>query len=195
MKHKRAVLFITLGILCILSALSLAVYNIIDENNAQKSVTQTIQELDTQIPEKTEAQQLTVPLEQPVVPALFVDGYNYIGVLNIPALGLTLPVQDTWSDKQLKVSPCLYKGNLFDGMIIAGHSYKAHFKYLSSLNIGDTITFTDIDGNVWNYTVCATEIINGYDVEQMEKGDFDLTLFTCTYTSKDRFTVRCKLML
>ena len=53
--------------------------------------------------------------------------------------------------------------------------------------------FRDLDGNVWTYTVAGTEIIDGNDVERMEAGDWDLTLFTCTYGGQERFTVRCAL--
>ena len=91
------------------------------------------------------------------------------------------------------MAPCRYAGNLYDGLIIAGHNYVSHFKKLSQLAPGDAVRFTDVDGNVWEYTVTTTEIISGYDVEGMEEGDWDLTLFTCTYGGQDRVTVRCTM--
>ena len=51
--------------------------------------------------------------------------------------------------------------------------------------------FTDVEGNVLSYTVAETELLDGSDVEAMEAGDWDLTLFTCTVGGKTRVTVRC----
>lgn len=193
MKSKRAAVLITAGVLCLAGALGLTVKNIFDEERAAESADVGVEELREIIPKKETEEQQLVPEPQVVVPTITLDDRDYIGVLDIPALGRTLPVQGEWSDALLKYSPCLYKGDLYDGMIIAGHNYRSHFAGLSKLQAGDKITFTDVDGNVWNYTVAGTETIQGYDVAKMEDGDWDLTLFTCTYGGQQRYTVRCTL--
>jgi len=121
------------------------------------------------------------------------DGRYYIGLLEVESLGLCLPIQDTWSEAQLKVSPCLYQGTVAEGMIIAGHNYRSHFSRLPALPVGDAIRFTDVDGAVWNYRVASAEIIAGHDVTAMESGDWDLTLFTCTAGGENRYTLRCTM--
>ena len=193
MKSKRAAVLITAGVLCLAGALGLTVKNIFDEERAAASADVGVEELREIIPKKETEEQQLVPEPQVVVPTITLDDRDYIGVLDIPALGRTLPVQGEWSDALLKYSPCLYKGDLYDGIIIAGHNYRSHFAGLSKLQAGDKITFTDVDGNVWNYTVAGTETIQGYDVAKMEDGDWDLTLFTCTYGGQQRYTVRCTL--
>ena len=52
--------------------------------------------------------------------------------------------------------------------------------------------FTDADGNVFSYEVDTIETVGGTDIEKMESGDWDLTLFTCTTGGKARAAVRCK---
>lgn len=193
MKNKRAAALIAAGVLCLAGAIGLTARNLVEEDRAARSADQGVQELRQIIPEKAAEEQELFPEPQVVVPTITLDDRAYIGVLDIPALDRTLPVQETWSDALLKHSPCLYKGDLYDGMIIAGHNYRSHFAGLSKLQAGDKITFTDVDGNVWNYTVAGTEVIQGYDVEGMESGDWDLTLFTCTYGGQQRHTVRCTL--
>ena len=193
MKSKRAAVLITAGVLCLAGALGLTVKNIFDEERAAESADVGVEELREIIPKKETEEQPLVPEPQVVVPTITLDDRDYIGVLDIPALGRTLPVQGEWSDALLKYSPCLYKGDLYGGMIIAGHNYRSHFAGLSKLRAGDKITFTDVDGNVWNYAVAGTETIQGYDVAKMEDGDWDLTLFTCTYGGQQRYTVRCTL--
>ena len=53
------------------------------------------------------------------------------------------------------------------------------------------VSFTDAVGNVFLYTVAELETLGKTDVEEMQAGDWDLTLFTCTYGGKNRVTVRC----
>ena len=59
------------------------------------------------------------------------------------------------------------------------------------LRPGDEVRFTDTEGNAFRYTVAELETLGKYDVEEMAAGDWDLTLFTCTYGGQSRVTVRC----
>jgi len=43
------------------------------------------------------------------------------------------------------------------------------------------------------YTVSGVETLGGKDVAGMNAGDWDLTLFTCTYGGAGRVVVRCRL--
>ena len=62
------------------------------------------------------------------MPVLQADGKSYIGVLDIPALGLSLPVMSQWSYPNLKLAPCRYTGSAYSGnLILAGHNYPSHF--------------------------------------------------------------------
>lgn len=116
-----------------------------------------------------------------------------IGILEIPALHLRLPVLSTWSYALLKKAPCRYTGSVYlDNMVIAAHNSKAHFKKLSQLEKGDIITFTDAVGNVFSYEVAGIEILQPDQVEDMTSGHWPLTMFTCTYGGASRVTVRCE---
>ena len=53
------------------------------------------------------------------------------------------------------------------------------------------MTFTDMDGVAWEYRVVAQEILDSGAVEDVTGGEYDLTLFTCTYGGENRITVRC----
>ena len=71
------------------------------------------------------------------------------------------------------------------------HNYASHFGGLSELSEGDNVFFTDMDGIVTMYEVVAQDILDPYAVEEMTSGEFDLTLFTCTYGGQSRVTVYC----
>ena len=127
------------------------------------------------------------------MPTVEVNGQECVGMIEIPALGLKLPVISEWSDAKLKKAPCRYSGSAYlKNMIIAGHNYRTHFSGIKRLNPGDSVVFTDADGNVFSYEVTEIETVGGYDIEKMEDGDWDLTLFTCTNKGKARAAVRCR---
>ncbi len=126
----------------------------------------------------------------------YVQEMSYMGLLSIPSLGLELPVMSDWSYPNLRVAPCRYSGTVADGnLIIAAHNYRSHFGRISELDSGDEIIFTDGGGVVHKYNVVQSEIINGKDAAAMEYGsdDWDITLFTCTYSGLTRVTVRAVL--
>ena len=120
------------------------------------------------------------------------DGAYYIGVLTIPALEKILPIQSDWSETKLKSTPCRYSGSIEEGeLVIAGHNYKKHFTGLSKLAQGDSVVFTDLEGNQMFYEVREIYTVAATDIEGMIDSGYDLSLFTCNYGGKARVTVRC----
>ena len=133
--------------------------------------------------------QLDPQMEMPVTT---IDGVDYIGVLEIPALKLTLPVAGDWSYALLDLAPCRYAGSAYlDDLVILGHNYRGFFRDLSQLQPGDTVFFTDTDGNRFSYAVSDFEQLRPPQTEDMLAGDWDLTLFTCTPGGQNRLAVRC----
>lgn len=193
MRRRRFQILLAAGTLCLAAALCLAGYNIWDEQRATVSASEAVEVLVREIPDRPEKEQPLAPEPQPMMTSVELDERYYVGLLEIPDLELTLPIQREWSDALLHYSPCVYQGTLADGLIIAGHNYRSHFAHLNQLAAGAEIRLRELDGNVWTYTVAGSEIIDGNDVESMAAGDWDLTLFTCTYGGQERFTLRCSL--
>lgn len=126
------------------------------------------------------------------MPVVTVGGYDYIGWLTLPTLGLELPVMSEWSYARLKIAPCRYTGSAYSGdMVLAAHNFSSHFGRLSELSPGDEVLFTDVEGNVFRYEVADAEILQPTAVEEMTAGEWPLTLFTCTYGGRTRLTIRC----
>jgi len=190
-----------LGLLLIAAALCRFIYNEQEAELAAQTAEQALQEIaDTthvlEQPQESEIQPI-IPdyISDPTMemPTVEVDGNFYIGVLEIPALELSLPIISEWNNTRLKQAPCRYQGSVYlDNLIIAGHNYKKHFGGLKNLQIGNTITFTDMNEHCFSYTVTALEELDGTAIESMESGDWDLTMFTCTIGGKKRVTVRCE---
>ena len=128
------------------------------------------------------------------MPTREIEGRTYIGMLEVPALELSLPIMSEWSYPRLKKAPCRYVGSIYSkDMIICGHNYDRHFGRLKELAVGEEVRFTDMDGNVFIYAISGTEQLGKYAVDEMLAGDWDLTLFTCTKGGQTRVTVRCTL--
>ena len=92
---------------------------------------------------------------------------------------------------RLADAPCRYSGSAQgDDLIIAGHNYKSHFAPLNQVAVGDTATFWDAAGTAHRYRVQEIVRLDGSAVTDMTAGEWDLTLFTCTYGGKQRLTLR-----
>ena len=194
-----------LGTALIFGALSLFFYNQHEAAEAEKVSVMIMPQLMEVIEEKEEAATEPETYVQPVGtpldyldPSAFemteveIDGHAYIGYLAIPELELELPVMADWNYKKLRVAPCRYTGSVRgEDLVIMAHNYASHFGTLSKLSEGDSVIFTDMDGIVTVYEVVAQDILDPYAVEEMTSGEFDLTLFTCTYGGENRVTVYC----
>ena len=125
------------------------------------------------------------------MPGEKVNGHEYIGTLSIPSLGLKVPVQRNWSYENLSVSPCRYSGSAYAGnLTIIAHTY--HFGKLSSLALDATITFTDMENNVFRYVVREKNTISPNDANEIAHSGYDLTLVTCTLSGTKRVAVYCE---
>ena len=128
----------------------------------------------------------------PELPTAIIDGYGYIGQLALPTLQLTLPVMSDWDYDRLKIAPCRQFGwPCTDDLVIAAHNYPSHFGRLDRLAKGDSVIFTDMDGQETGYSVREICIIPPTQAASVFDSGFDLVLYTCTYGGENRVAVFC----
>lgn len=188
-KKQFGTILMILGLVLVLAASSLIAYNIWDEKRANDILTQVLDELDALEGGETSELEMDMPI-------LTLDSGTYIGVLEIPVLGLRLPVMKEWNYPKLKISPCRYSGSVYtNDMVVVAHNYRSHFGTLNQLQPADDIWFIDMNGNRFHYKVAEIESVMPTEIEHMITGDWDLTLFTCNYSGRARVTVRCNLNL
>ena len=194
MWHKIGTVSMALGTVLVLAALSLFLWNRWEDARAgvvieeiQPAVEEYIETADGE--ENAGETSGSDSLEMAVAK---IDGYEYIGYISIPALGLDLPVMSSWSYEQLKIAPCRYYGSTKTGnLVIAAHNYSRHFGNIKDLSQGDAVRFTDMEGTVTRYEVEEIDTLSPTAVEEMTDSGYALTLFTCTYGGQSRVTVRC----
>lgn len=192
-RMKRGTICIGLGLLLLAAALCITAYNLLDEARANREAQIAALELSTQIdsPDAIPAYMLNPDMP---LPTKTIDGMQYVGLLEIPALDLTLPIISDWSYPGLRIAPCRYSGTPYlNNMVIAAHNYSEHFGRLKELKQGDEAIFTDMTGNVFIYTVAQSDVLKPTAIKEMISGDWDLSLFTCTPGGQSRFAIRCAL--
>ena len=159
-----------------------------------------------------EKQSGLVDLEACEAPAADLTAYGVedeiIGVLEIPAMELTMPVYLGASDEHLAAGAAVLGntsapiGGDDTNCVIAGHrGWKGadYFRHIDRLQVGDTVTLT----NLWKtltYTVADIQIIQPHEVDKIkiQQGRGLLTLVTChPYASggRQRYVVYCERVL
>ena len=150
-----------------------------------------------------------VDLEACEEPAADLTAYGIedemIGVLEIPAMELTMPVYLGASDAHLAAGAAVLGntsapiGGNSTNCVIAGHrGWKGadYFRHIDRLAVGDTVTLT----NLWEtltYTVADIQIIQPHEVEKIKiQPNRDLlTIITChPYASggRQRYVAYCE---
>lgn len=192
---------ITAGILCIAVCAGLVSGNLRENRQAAESSGRRLSAVREHISENMQSENentdeitpLPYTAEEKEMPVEEVGGEDYIGILSIPALELEMPVTSECSLYTLRDTIGRYYGSVRTGdLVIAGHNYQSGFGRLRQLTPGDILTFTEMDGEQHSYTVGELEILEPGDVEDMIQSSYELSLYTCTYTGRQRFTVRCK---
>ena len=197
MRNKAGIVFIALGAVLILSALLLLLYNRHEADLAGKEAEILLSDVEAAIGGQTSSggpteETETEPTLPPELPVVHLNGYDYVGYVEIPALELKLPVMATWDYDLLQVAPCRQFGSSrTDDLVIAAHNYVTHFGYLKKLIPGDTVIFTDMDGIVNTYAVEKTETLDPTSVDAVKNSGCDLVLYTCTIGGKTRVCVFC----
>ena len=157
-KGKAGIALITAGSLLLAAALLLVGYNLADEYRAGKEAEHVLEVLQQQIPTQEERKaQEDAALEQTELPDYVlnpdmemptqeIEGNDYIGVVDIPSLGLSLPVMSEWSYPKLKLAPCRYYGSAYTGCLtIVAHNYHTHFGLLREVLVGtQAVSYTHL---------------------------------------------------
>ena len=157
----------------------------------------------------TEKQCNLTDLEACEEPAADLTAYGIedeiIGVLEIPAMELTMPVYLGASDDHLAAGAAVLGntsapiGGANTNCVIAGHrGWRGadYFRHIDKLAVGDTVTLT----NLWKtltYTVADIQIIQPHEANKIkiQQGRDLLTLLTChPYASggRQRYVVYCE---
>ena len=187
-RKLRGKIFIVLGFLLVFVATGIFMVNDHQDRKAGENAAILLEELK----EQQAKSYVNTDSAEGEMPEQTLMGYNLVGTITVPKVGIELPVLNEWSYELLKISPCRYSGSVEnDDFIILGHNYKSHFSPLKNCSVGDQVCFTDVNGITHIYAISEIETLYKTELDKLTSSNYDLTLFTCTNSGQSRFVIRC----
>lgn len=128
-------------------------------------------------------------------------GFDVAGRIEIPKTKVDYPILTTAGNREIKVAVGIQYGvwpNEPGNTVIAGHNYRngLFFSNNKKLNVGDIIYITDNAGVKLKYTIYnkyeTTPEDTDYMVRNIEPGQREISLTTCTDDSKARLILWAK---
>ena len=182
-------IFLIIGIcLLITAAVLLVTWQLLISSAESKTIeyVSTIREL---IPEPQGA----VPEERRdnTMSSLSVDGTDFIGIMELPRFGSALPVCTDW--KSTTKYPCRFDGSIYDRTLkIGATTQKGQYSFYRDISVGDSLLFTDTEGNLFSYNVTDIRYSDSADLEALQMKDSDLTLFIKNIYAFEYIIIYCK---
>ncbi len=197
MRRGISTVLIALGVLLILGAAGLLLYNRQEADEAASVSARILPQISEYVEVARETATVPPPERDPQspppeMPVAEFNGQKYVGVLTIPAIKYEVQVLSECSLELLRLGACRFHGSTYgEDLVICAHNYYGLFRSLASLHPGDQVLFTDMDGLTWSYEVAGLETLGPNMVDEMIHSDYALTFFTCTYGGQSRLTLRC----
>lgn len=123
---------------------------------------------------------------------LSVDGNDFVGILEMPRYESALPVSADWG--KLTRYPCRFSGSVYDCSIqIGATSQKGQYDFYREISLGDTLLFTDMEGNRFTYTVTNLRYEKHADQTALNREEAALTLFIKNVYDFEYLIVSCNI--
>ena len=127
------------------------------------------------------------------MPVLSVEGINFAGILEIPKYGSTLPVCADWGE--VSKYPCCLAGSVYDRtMQIGGTSQKGQYDFYREISVGDSVFFTDMEGNRFSYEVTDIRYEKHADQSALRREDAAMVLFVKNIYSFEYVVIYCNIL-
>ena len=121
---------------------------------------------------------------------LSVDGTDFVGMIEIPRYGSVLPVGAKWG-KSSKY-PCRFDGSVYDGTLqIGATTQKGQYDFYRDLSVGDTVVYTDMEGNRYTYRITSLRYEKHADQAALQREEAALTLFIKNIYSFEYLIISC----
>lgn len=122
---------------------------------------------------------------------LSVDGVDFVGIVELPQYGSVLPVCGHWG--RTSRYPCRFGGSIYDGSLqIGATTQPGQYSFYREISVGDTVMFTDMEGNCYAFQVAAMRYEKHIDQATLQHQDATLTLFVKNIYSFEYLIIFCE---
>lgn len=188
-RKMKSKVFICFGLFCLTCSIGLTGYNLYENHCASKNAAAVIRKLSETI------EDIHIDVTPKQMQTVNINGYEYIGTLNISLLDLKTPILSETTSQLLDVAPCCYSGSfLEDNLVIGGHNYRSLFGKLHHSEVGMEVNFYDVYDKCYTYQIAKIEILNPNSIDDLIHSQYDLSIYTCTNDGRNRIVVRCLKM-
>lgn len=190
MRGKKASVLMIAGICLFLVGAILAAVFFVGAQLGEKHSRQIAEQLSQILPERSDG----VPGMYPEagMPALQVQGADYVALLEVPGFGVMLPVADLWDSGKLSACPARFCGSAYEAGLVIGGSHR-QFAFCGQIDLGAQVTVTDMTGAEFTYTVSRVDRADHAAAQWLMGDGWDLTLFCHDVYAMEYIAVRCTL--
>ena len=124
---------------------------------------------------------------------LSLDGRDFVGILEMPGYDLALPVGADWGESGKY--PCCFFGSVYDRTLqIGATTQKGQFDFYREISVGDSVYFTDLEGNRFGYTVTQIDYESRFSQATSPREERDLTLFLKNVFGFEYIVISCDVI-
>ena len=120
------------------------------------------------------------------------DGADFAGILEMPRYGSALPVCADWGKPSRY--PCVFGGSIYDASLKIGASaQKGQYDFYREISVGDSVCFTDMEGNRYALEVTDLRYAKHADQEALNRREAQLVLFIKNMYAFEYIIVYCDI--
>lgn len=178
------------GVILVATAVVMTVVPHVMQKKSAEAAASTVSHLRELMPEPADA----VPDDRvnTDMSVLELDGTDYIGIIEIPMYGCTLPVCGMWDGNGVTKYPCRFTGSVYDGtLVVGGSDNTGQFDFMKLITGGDVVYITDVTGGRYKFEVTDIGITDDASEDNLCSDEADLTLFARNTYGFDYTVVRC----
>ena len=189
MRRNGNVIFL-IGCLLVLGSFTLLVFSRLQVSRSAAKAVELAAQLEDILPPRTPG--IPEAYTNMEMPAISVNGYDFIGIVEIPAFQTALPIGSVWDSGTVSSFPCRFWGTVYDSsLILGGADQTGQFDFLKQIQHGDSVLVTDMTGAEFSYRVERIIRTTSADAEILLEQDSDLILFARQARSPEYIIVRC----